>query len=176
MVFRSAAVNARNACCTLRPSWLRIDAGTSCGFCVMKNMPTPLERMSLITVSICCSNASVASWKTRCASSINMTSLGLSISPSSGRFAYSSASRLNINVENSFGLLCISVTLSTLTLPLPSSAMRIRSSTSNEGSPKKRSAPCCCNSMTLRRMVPVDEVEIFPYCASISFLPSLLTY
>ncbi len=115
----------------------------SCGFWVQKNIPMPLDRINFITVRICCIKASVASWKTRWASSMNNTSFGLSESPSSGSDAYNSASRLSMKVENSFGLFCMSVTLSTLTIPRPSSEILSRSSTSNEGSPKKKSAPCC---------------------------------
>ena len=127
-------------------------------------------------VSICCNNASLASWKIRCASSMNITSLGLSRSPSSGQVAYNSASNCNMKVENSFGLSCRSVTRTIEIIPRPSSLIRIRSSTSKLFSPKKTSAPCCCSSITFRKIVPVEVVEIFPYVFSNSAFPSSLTY
>ena len=127
-------------------------------------------------VSISSNNAVLASWKIRWASSIKMISLGLSRSPASGDDAYNSASICNINVENSFGLSCISVNLNTLIIPLPSLLERIRSSTSKLFSPKNTSAPCCCNSITLRKIVPVEVVEIFPYDFCNSAFPSLPTY
>ena len=162
MVFLSAAVNALNACCTFNPSCASTEAGTSMGFCVQKKIPIPFERISFTMVSICCSNAELASWKIRCASSMNITNFGLSKSPSSGLEAYNSANICSIKVEKSFGLSCRSVTRMIEMVPRPSSLIRTRSSISKLFSPKKRSAPCCCNSITLRKIVPVEVVEIFP--------------
>ena len=102
---------------------------------------------------------------------MNRISLGLSKSPSSGQLAYSSASNCNIKLLNSLGRSCKSISRKMLTTPRPSSAMRIKSSTSKLFSPKNTSAPCCSNSTTLRKMVPVLVVLILPYSFSRSALP-----
>ncbi|MNE29144.1 hypothetical protein D3C80_1226160 [compost metagenome] len=59
-----------------------------------------------------------------------------------------------------------------LIYPLPFSSMRIKSLISKDISPKNRSAPCCSNSIIFLRIVPVVEVEIFPYSSVISSFPS----
>ena len=60
--------------------------------------------------------------------------------------------------------------------PLLSEFVRIKSATSKLFSPKNVSAPCCCNSITFRRIVPVEAVETFPYSFSISSFPSAVMY
>ena len=100
----------------------------------------------------------------------------MSKSPSSGQLAYNSANNCNINVLNNFGRFCISITRKILITPLPSLSILIKSSTSKLFSPKKISAPCCCNSITFLKIVPVLVVDILPYSFSNSSLPSLPTY
>src|SRR5262252_7864365 len=58
--FWSRGVNARSACCTRLPSWPSTMSGTSSGFCVTKNTPTPFERMSRTTCSILSSRTHAA--------------------------------------------------------------------------------------------------------------------
>ena len=99
----------------------------------------------------------------------------MSISPSSGSVAYNSARSCSMKVENNLGLSCKSVTRTIEIIPFPSALMRKRSSTSKLFSPKKTSAPCCCNSITFRRIVPVEVVDILPYVFSNSAFPSSLT-
>jgi len=104
MAFRSLAVKALKACCIFKPNCPKTPSGTSVGFCVTKYNPTPLERISFTIFSIWSINASEACLKIKCASSINKINSGRSLSPCSGMVLYISASRLNINVENSLGL------------------------------------------------------------------------
>ena len=40
--------------------------------------------------------------------------------------------------------------------------MRIKSSSSNAGSPKKAPAPCCSNTTMERKIAPTDEEAILP--------------
>ena len=47
---------------------------------------------------------------------------------------------------------------------------------SNDFSPKNNSAPCCSNSMIFLKIEPVELVEILPYSASNSSLPSSVAY
>ena len=62
-------------------------------------------------LSIWFNNAFEASLKIKCASSINMINSGFPESPCSGNVSYNSANKLSINVENNFGLSCMSVNL-----------------------------------------------------------------
>jgi len=97
--FWSRGVKARSACCTRLPSWPSTVSGTSSGFCVTKNTPTPLERMRRTTCSIFSSSGFGASVNKRCASSKKKTSFGLSGSPTSGSRSYSSDSSHSSSVE-----------------------------------------------------------------------------
>ncbi len=59
-----------------------------------------------------------------------------------------------MNVLNRTGLSITSDSSRTLMIPCPAGVVRMRSSTSNSGSPKKTSAPCCSRPTIERRMTP----------------------
>jgi hypothetical protein len=67
-----------------------------------------------------------------------------------------------MNVLNRAGLSITSDSSRMLMIPCPPGVVRIRSSTSNSGSPKKTSAPCCSSVMIERRMTPRLAGEMPP--------------
>ncbi|MPN13024.1 hypothetical protein SDC9_160344 [bioreactor metagenome] len=99
ITFCSAGVKARSACCTRADSWLSILLGTSAGFWVMKNTPTPLERIRRMVSWILSSNSLGQSSNSRCASSKKNTICGRSSSPRSGSSSYSSPSIHSMKAE-----------------------------------------------------------------------------
>ena len=66
-----------------------------------------------------------------------------------------------MKVLKSLGLSWMSVSRTMCTTPLPSRSSS-RSFTSKERSPKKRSAPCCSNSIIFRRMVFTEAELTWP--------------
>src|SRR5947207_2624465 len=71
-----------------------------------------------------------------------------------------------MNVLNSLGLSITSESSRTLTMPVPSDAVRMRSATSNSGSPKNVSAPSCSKVTIERTMTPREAGAMPPYSAS----------
>ena len=104
----------------------------------------------------------LASLNSRCASSKKNTSFGLSASPISGSWWYSSASIHIMKVENSAGRSWTSDSSRTLMRPRPSDAGSIRSATSNSGSPNSAPAPCCSSCTISRSNTPTDAFEMPP--------------
>ena len=159
--FWSRGVNARSACCTRLPSWPSTVSGTSSGFCVTKNTPTPFERISRTTCSIFSCSAFGASANSRWASSKKNTSFGFSGSPISGSRSYSSESSHSSSVEYSRGDCISRSAASTLITPLPSTVCR-RSSTFSIGSPRKRSPPWCSSVSSPRWIAPIEAADTLP--------------
>ncbi len=81
-----------------------------------------------------------------------------------------------MKVEKSFGLSWMSVSLIMLIYPFPLASLRIRSRTSKDSSPKKRSAPCCSSSIIFLNITPVEAVDMAPYSFSSSSFPSPVRY
>ncbi|SKF62518.1 Uncharacterised protein [Mycobacteroides abscessus subsp. abscessus] len=117
-----------------------------------------------------------ASLNSRWASSKKNTSLGLSMSPTSGSSLNRSASSHIKKVENKAGRLCRFGSSSSEMTPRPSGMTRIRSAVSNSGSPKNSSAPCCWSSTSLRRITPTVALETPPRLVSSSLPSSLVRY
>ena len=137
ITFCSWGVKARRACCTRPESWESTEEGTSVGDWVMKNTPTPLERIRRITCSIFSSRALEQSSKSRWASSKKNTIRGRALSPCSGSSSYSSPSSHSRNVEYMAGLRNSFSAERIFTMPLPFSSWQSQSRISRAGSPKK---------------------------------------
>ena len=127
----------------------------SVGFCVTKKTPTPFERISRTVCATDSRKALLASLKSRCDSSKKKTSLGLSRSPASGSVSNSSAIIPISAVLKSAGLSCTAGSSIALITPRPSGAMRIRSATSNCGSPKYSSPPASPSAVICRSSTPI---------------------
>ena len=81
----SLGVKARTACCTRWPSWASTSSGRSVGSWVMKNTPTPFERIRRTVRATASRNAFEAPSNSRWASSKKKTSTGFSGSPDLGQ-------------------------------------------------------------------------------------------
>ena len=103
-----------------------------------------------------------ASLNSRWASSKKNTSLGLSVSPTSGSSWNSWLSRYIRNVENRAGLSWTLGTSSSETMPLPSGVVRRKSDVTISGWPKNTSAPWSANAISSRRMTPAVEADSPP--------------
>ena len=113
----------------------------SSGFCVMKNIPTPFERISLTTCSILSIIILFALSNNKCASSKKNTSFGVSGFPTSGSDSKSSDNSHNKNIEYKFLSLISLAAEIIFTNPRPSESVFIKSLISKLGSPKNLSAP-----------------------------------
>ena len=147
--FWSRGVKARRACCTRLPSWPRMLSGRSSGFWVTKYTPTPLERMRRTTCSTCSTKAGAALSNIKCASSKNMTNLGLSASPTSGRVSNSSARNHSKNALYMRGERISFSEFRMLMTPFPPSLCS-QSCRFSSGSPKNCSAPSFSNTSNCR--------------------------
>ena len=136
----------------------------SFGVCVMKKTPTPFERMSRTVCTTASRKASVASAKSRCASSKKNTSFGFGTSPTSGSCSNSSARSHMRTVENSFGLSCTAGSSRHEMIPRPSESTRRRSAMSSCGSPKNSVPPPSSSWTSLRSSTPIvaDETPPIP--------------
>ena len=129
---------------------------------MQKYIPTPLDLTSFTTCSIFSSRALDASLNRRCASSKKNTILGLSQSPTSGRFSNSSESSQSRKVEYSPPVLTSEELSRMFIMPLPSSAVLSQSLISRAGVPKKTSPPSASIADTALTIAATEAGEILP--------------
>src|SRR5215210_4083287 len=115
--------------------------------------------MSLTVCTTDSRNASVASAKSRCASSKKNTSFGFGRSPTSGSCSKSSASSHIRTVEKSFGRSWTAASSRQETTPRPSGAVRIRSAISSCGSPKNSVPPPSSSETRERSNTPIVAAD-----------------